>query len=114
MPISDLASRWFAIREPRTPVSRALLIAQFATQRKQVPLIYAVVIAETLSIIYVLPDTLSSLLRVGAPLGFACHLRREDSNYRPFRQRRFDVRLDGLDAAGLACRRRRRHQIPVE
>src|SRR5207244_9212339 len=60
-----LASRLFAIREPRTPVSRALLIAQFATQRKQVPLIYAVVIAETLSIIYVLPDTLSSLLRVG-------------------------------------------------
>ena len=45
--------------------SRALLVAQFAVQRKQVPLIYAVVIIETLSIVYVLPAALPWVLRFG-------------------------------------------------
>jgi diguanylate cyclase (GGDEF)-like protein/PAS domain S-box-containing protein len=66
MPISDVAGRWFAIRQPRTAVSRALLVAQFTSLRKQVPLIYALVIVETLSIVYVLPGEMSWLLRFGA------------------------------------------------
>src|SRR5436853_2264761 len=65
MRLSDRATRWFAIRKPRTAASRALLIAQCAVQRKQVPLIYTVVILECLSIVYVLPSDLAPVLRFG-------------------------------------------------
>jgi diguanylate cyclase (GGDEF)-like protein/PAS domain S-box-containing protein len=66
MPVVDLASRWFAIRQPRTPLSRALLVAQYAVLLRQAPLVYATVIIETLSITYVLPATLPLLLRFAA------------------------------------------------
>jgi diguanylate cyclase (GGDEF)-like protein/PAS domain S-box-containing protein len=65
MPFYQLASRWFAIREPRTPVSRALLSAQFDVIRKQAPLIHALVITEAFSIVYATPAGLSWFVRFG-------------------------------------------------
>src|SRR5581483_1284894 len=66
MPVFGSASRWFAIRQPRTPLSRALLVAQYAVLLRQAPLVYATVIIETLSITYVLPPTLPWLVRFAA------------------------------------------------
>src|SRR3974390_148620 len=66
MPGFDFASRWFGIRQPRTPVSRALLVAQYAVLLRPAPLVYATVIIETLSITYVLPSTLPWPLRFAA------------------------------------------------
>ncbi len=66
MPVLDFASRWFAIRQPRTPLSRALLVAQYAVLLRQAPLVYATIIIETLSITYVLPATLPWLFRFAA------------------------------------------------
>ena len=66
MPVFGFISRWFAIRQPRTPLSRALLVAQYAVLLRQAPLVYATVIIETLSITYVLPPTLPWLLRFAA------------------------------------------------
>jgi diguanylate cyclase (GGDEF)-like protein/PAS domain S-box-containing protein len=65
MPLYHHASRWLAIREPRTPVSRALLRAQFDVIRKQVPLIHALVIIEALSIAYATPAALWWFVRFG-------------------------------------------------
>jgi diguanylate cyclase (GGDEF)-like protein/PAS domain S-box-containing protein len=66
MPIFEFVSRWFAFRQPRTPVSRALLVAQFDVLRRQGPMVYATVIIETLSICYVLPAELPWALRFAA------------------------------------------------
>ena len=70
MPGFDFASRWFAIRQPRTPLSRALLVAQYGVLLRQAPLVYATVIIETLSIAYVLPVSLPWPLRFAAVLVF--------------------------------------------
>jgi diguanylate cyclase (GGDEF)-like protein/PAS domain S-box-containing protein len=70
MPIFEFASRWFAIRQPRTPVSRALLVAQYAVLLRQAAMVYATVIIETLSISYVLPADLPWPLRFAAAFVF--------------------------------------------
>ena len=70
MPIFGFASRWFAIRQPRTPVSRALLVAQYGVLLRQAPMVYATVIIETLSISYVLPADLPWPLRFAAAFVF--------------------------------------------
>jgi PAS domain S-box-containing protein len=68
MPVFDYVTRWFAIRQPRTPLSRALLVAQYGVLLRQAPMVYATVIIETLSITYVLPASLPWPLRFAAAL----------------------------------------------
>src|SRR5579885_2964210 len=68
MPVLEFASRWFAIRQPRTPLSRALLVAQYGVLLRQAPMVYATVIIETLSITYILPASLPWPLRGAADI----------------------------------------------
>ena len=70
MRILKFAQRWFELRDARTAISRALLVAQFKVLRKQVPILYAVIVAESISIAYVLPASLPPLLRFGPPSAF--------------------------------------------
>src|SRR5215471_12316958 len=61
---------WFELRDGRTAISRALLVAQFKLLRKQIPILYGVILAEAISIAYVVPDELPVMLRFLPPAAF--------------------------------------------
>jgi diguanylate cyclase (GGDEF)-like protein/PAS domain S-box-containing protein len=59
--------RWFYIGSVRTPTGRALLIEQFRILTNQIPVLYGVLIVESVSIAYVLPASLAWWFRFGVP-----------------------------------------------
>src|SRR5215510_4226543 len=61
---------WFELRDGRTAISRALLVAQFKLLRKQIPILYGVILAEAISIAYVVPAELPAALRFLPPAAF--------------------------------------------
>jgi diguanylate cyclase (GGDEF)-like protein/PAS domain S-box-containing protein len=63
----SIVRRWFKLGNPGTPVGRALLLEQFRILTSQVPILYGVLIANSISIAYALPPTLSGWLRFGVP-----------------------------------------------
>jgi diguanylate cyclase (GGDEF)-like protein/PAS domain S-box-containing protein len=58
---------WFRLGNADTPIGRALLVEQFRTLSRQIPLLYGVLIIDSASIAYVLPETLPWTLRFGIP-----------------------------------------------
>ena len=57
--------RWFYIGSARTPAGGALLIEQFRILTSQIPVLYGVLIVESVSISYVLPPSLPAWFRFG-------------------------------------------------
>lgn len=62
-------SRWLhlGLGNAGTPAGRALLVEQFRILTSQVPVLYGVLIVESLSVSYVLPSSLPLWFRFGAP-----------------------------------------------
>ena len=62
-------SRWLhlGLGNAGTPASRALLVEQFRILTSQVPVLYGVLIVESLSVSYVLPSSLPPWFRLGVP-----------------------------------------------
>jgi len=57
--------RWFYIGSAQTPAGGALLIEQFRILTSQIPVLYSVLIVESVSVSYVLPPTLPVWFRFG-------------------------------------------------
>jgi diguanylate cyclase (GGDEF)-like protein/PAS domain S-box-containing protein len=57
--------RWFYLGNAKTPVGSALLIQQFRILTSQVPVLYGVLILNSISIAYVLPPSLPWWFRLG-------------------------------------------------
>ena len=57
----------FAIGDMTDPLGRSLLVEQFRVLRKQVPVLYAVLLVDSISVGLVLPDTVSAWLRFALP-----------------------------------------------
>ncbi|MCK1620782.1 EAL domain-containing protein [Bradyrhizobium sp. 159] len=68
----DLLSRMrgvFSVGNTTDPLGRSLLVEQFRVLRKQVPVLYAVLLIDSISVGLVLPSTVSPWLRFGVPAG---------------------------------------------
>ncbi|MBR1228524.1 MULTISPECIES: bifunctional diguanylate cyclase/phosphodiesterase [unclassified Bradyrhizobium] len=59
--------RWFYIGSAATPAGGALLIEQFRILTSQIPVLYGVLIVESVSVSYVLPASLPLWFRFGVP-----------------------------------------------
>src|SRR5260370_9624390 len=59
--------RWFYLGNAETPVGRALLLEQFRILTSQIPVLYGVLIIDSISIAYVLPQSLPRWFRFGVP-----------------------------------------------
>ena len=59
--------RFFYIGSARTPAGRALLVEQFRILSSQIPVLYGVLIVDSVSIAYVLPASLPWWFRFGVP-----------------------------------------------
>src|SRR5687768_18585181 len=59
--------RWLYLGNTETPAGRALLIEQFRILTSQIPVLYGVLIVDSVSIAYVLPPTLPVWFRFGVP-----------------------------------------------
>jgi diguanylate cyclase (GGDEF)-like protein/PAS domain S-box-containing protein len=59
--------RWFYIGSAQTPAGGALLIEQFRILTSQIPVLYGVLIVESVSVSYVLPSSLPRWFRFGVP-----------------------------------------------
>jgi diguanylate cyclase (GGDEF)-like protein/PAS domain S-box-containing protein len=59
--------RWFKLGRAGTPVGRALLVEQLRILTGQVPILYGVLIVNSISIAYVLPSSVHAWLRFGVP-----------------------------------------------
>jgi diguanylate cyclase (GGDEF)-like protein/PAS domain S-box-containing protein len=59
--------RWFKLGNAETPVGRALLVEQFRILTSQVPVLYGVLIVNSISIAFALPPSLPGWLRFGVP-----------------------------------------------
>ncbi|WP_128923862.1 EAL domain-containing protein [Bradyrhizobium guangxiense] len=57
----------FAIGDTTDPIGRSLLVEQFRVLREQVPVLYAVLLVDSISVGLVLPDTVSGWLRFALP-----------------------------------------------
>lgn len=57
----------FAIGDTTDPIGRSLLVEQFRVLREQVPVLYAVLLVDSISVGLVLPDTVSAWLRFALP-----------------------------------------------
>jgi len=58
---------WFELGDASTPAARALLVEQARNLKKWVPVLYASLIVNSISIAYMLPATLSRTLKFGLP-----------------------------------------------
>lgn len=67
----------FAIGDTTDPLGRSLLVEQFRVLRKQVPVLYAALLVNSISVGLLLPDTVSAWLRFALPAALlaACLLR---------------------------------------
>ena len=59
----------FSVGSTTDPLGRSLLVEQFQVLRKQVPVLYAVLLIDSLSVGLVLPSSVSPWLRVAVPAG---------------------------------------------
>jgi diguanylate cyclase (GGDEF)-like protein/PAS domain S-box-containing protein len=59
--------RWFRLGNAKTPAGRALLIEQFRILTSQIPVLYGVLIIDSISLAYVLPPSLPRWFRFGVP-----------------------------------------------
>jgi diguanylate cyclase (GGDEF)-like protein/PAS domain S-box-containing protein len=59
--------RWFRLGDANRLASRALLLEQFRILTSQIPVLYGVIIVDSLSIAYVPPSSLAWVLRFGVP-----------------------------------------------
>jgi diguanylate cyclase (GGDEF)-like protein len=57
----------FALGDITDPLGRSLVVEQFRILRKQVPVLYAVLLVDSISVALVLPVTISAWLRFGLP-----------------------------------------------
>ncbi|MCK1415493.1 EAL domain-containing protein [Bradyrhizobium sp. CW4] len=57
----------FAVGDTTDPLGRSLVVEQFRILRKQVPVLYAVLLVDSISVALVLPLTVSAWLRFGLP-----------------------------------------------
>ena len=55
----------FALGDITDPLGRSLVVEQFRILRKQVPVLYAVLLVDSISVALVLPLTVSAWLRFG-------------------------------------------------
>jgi hypothetical protein len=69
-------SRWLhlGLGNAGTPADRALLVEQFRILTSQVPVLYGVLIVESLSVSYVLPSSLPPWFRLGRKRLLPCKL----------------------------------------
>jgi diguanylate cyclase (GGDEF)-like protein len=67
MTILSYVRNWLRVGETGTPAGRALLIEQYRILTSQIPVLYSVLIVDSISIAYVLPETLSWWFRFGVP-----------------------------------------------
>src|SRR3990170_8928247 len=67
MSIGRYLQRLFYIGSAQTPAGRALLVEQFRILTSQIPVLYGVLIVESVSISYVLPASLPAWFRFGVP-----------------------------------------------
>ena len=67
MSIGRYLRRLFYIGSAQTPAGRALLVEQFRILTSQIPVLYGVLIVESISISYVLPASLPVWFRFGVP-----------------------------------------------
>jgi diguanylate cyclase (GGDEF)-like protein/PAS domain S-box-containing protein len=58
---------WFRLGDARTPAGRALLVEQLRILTGQIPILYGVLIIDSVSIAYVLPPTIGWELHFGVP-----------------------------------------------
>ncbi|MBV8839037.1 MAG: bifunctional diguanylate cyclase/phosphodiesterase, partial [Alphaproteobacteria bacterium] len=68
MTLVQAIRRWFWLGDARTPAGRALLAEQFRILTSQMPVLYGVLIIDSISIAYVLPASLPLASRFAAPL----------------------------------------------
>src|SRR5947209_20489238 len=61
------AQRWFRLGNAKTPAGRALLIEQFRILTSQIPVLYGVLIIDSISLAYVLQPLLARWFRFGVP-----------------------------------------------
>lgn len=60
----------FSIGSTTDPLGRSLLVEQFRVLRKQIPVLYAVLLVDSISVGLVLPATILSIgVRLGPPIG---------------------------------------------
>lgn len=57
----------FAVGDTTDPLGRSLVVEQFRVLRKQVPVLYAVLLVDSISVALVLPPIVSAWLRFGLP-----------------------------------------------
>ncbi len=57
----------FAVGDTADALGRSLIVEQFRILRKQVPVLYAVLVVDSISVALVLPQTVSAWLRFGLP-----------------------------------------------
>jgi len=104
----------FRIADAIDPLGRSLLLEQFRMLRKQVPVLYAVLLVDGISVGLVLPSTVSPWLRFAAPAALLAicfvrlvqWIRFEDSELTPdkaHRQLSITRVFTGLVDAGFAC-----------
>ena len=67
MTILSYVRNWLRVGEIGTPAGRALLIEQLRILTSQIPVLHSVLIIDSISIAYVLPETLSWWFRFGVP-----------------------------------------------
>ena len=67
MTIATKLSNLFGVGECRTPLGRALVVEQFRILTNQVPVLYAVLLLDSVSVSIVLPATVNGWLRFGLP-----------------------------------------------
>ncbi|WP_377828883.1 PAS-domain containing protein [Bradyrhizobium lupini] len=67
MDVFARVSAAFAVGDTADPLGRSLVIEQFRILRKQVPVLYAVLLVDSISVALVLPLTVSAWLRFGLP-----------------------------------------------
>jgi diguanylate cyclase (GGDEF)-like protein/PAS domain S-box-containing protein len=77
MGVLTRAREIFSAGDVTDPLGRSLLVEQFRMLRKQVPVLYAVLLVDSLSVGLVLPSTISAWLRFGLPAALlgACLVR---------------------------------------
>jgi diguanylate cyclase (GGDEF)-like protein/PAS domain S-box-containing protein len=57
----------FAVGECTTPIGRALVTEQFRVLTNQIPILYAVLLVDSISVAFVLPNTVNGWLRFAVP-----------------------------------------------
>jgi diguanylate cyclase (GGDEF)-like protein len=67
MKVLSYVRNWLRIGDTQTPAGRALLIEQYRILTSQVPVLHCLLIVDSISIPYVLPETLPWWFRFGVP-----------------------------------------------